>query len=163
MKIIGIVALLASMHSMAGTAISDLKSTARLNSTCNITTNNVEFGTLTLSPAANNGATITNRFVVLCSKTTAFNFQLSKGTGASQFQRSMGSTTTSDRLYYNLYSSMYSDSNTPIYGDGNNNTYSPVLQATGNNQNITVFAYLRLNQYITPGLYKDDVVATLIY
>lgn len=159
MKKLLLTTLLVSLTPLhAQTNTNNFSAESVLSPSCIIQANNISF--FDLKPGQTTAVQmLTAQLNALCTKGTPFTIKLSPGNG-TYAQRNMVSPDSDDKLLYHIYTRI---NNTISLGDGSTGT--GVYTGVGNNNFIPYLMYLRINrnQYVTPGLYTDELTLTIEY
>jgi len=152
-------ALLASLPlaSLAATTTATFTVTADVQTTCNITAQNLNFGAYT-------GAVLdaTTTLTVTCSNGVPWTIGLNAGTspGATVVTRKMTGP-GADLLGYGLFEDASHTTNWD--NTGGSNVRSGTGAGTGTPQPQTVYGRIPAGSFVGPGAYSDTITATLTF
>ena len=128
-----------------------------------VTATPLYFGTYTGGSASVASATIQINCAIPLDLLPNFTVALSGGNSGLPLGRYMQTSSTSQRLNYNIYPSL---SFITPWGDGTNGTallsYNGVLLHLGNTS-FTVYGQLPAGQFVPPGTYSDTIMVTVSY
>ena len=126
---------------------------------CLITATNANFGSLGLitSTVAALGTITTT---CTSGTTYAVSINAGQGTGATVASRLLTRTGSTDTLRYNIY---LDGTYKQIWGDGSNGTYTRPITGNGAAQPATYYAVLAPQAGVKPGVYIDQLIATVTF
>jgi spore coat protein U-like protein len=158
--------LLISQISFAGSVVATTKATATLNKTCSVSSQEINFGTLSLNTTSNTYYSNGN-VAVLCTKGTSYSIQITFHTPATGSTIYNGNALTGYMTGANTGSVIpYSIQPHPI----DNSTVWGSISDVGNGfvQNHTEYGEIQLNAFgvsafPTPDNYSDIAIATITY
>lgn len=160
-KLFALSLLAASSLAMAESAVAPLDVTATVQSSCELTTSPVAFGSF--KPATSGNVDAAGAVRVTCTVTTPYTVDLGTGNKSSTFDtRWMGGSNVAnaDTLAYNLYL----DSNrTQVWGDTTESTVHATGVGTGSQTVHSVYGRMAKSQFVTPDDYADVVTVTVSY
>lgn len=144
----------------ATTLTNNINSSATLSPKCTISGNKIDFGDI--SPKNSGFVSVTSILRTICTKSTAYTIIIGAGETGDILNRQLKGITSgnNDKLNYTIYDS---SSFINIVGDGTNGTVLISGIGTGNTENITIYGYLNLKQYISPDYYSDNLSVTINY
>lgn len=150
-------------NAVAGSTSANFESNATLNSSCVVSTNNIDFGNI--NPAATGNATLQGNISAICSKGVEYYLYISAGSSNDVRNRAMvGSGGNTDTLKYNVYvTGDHSLIWTDLASQGGGGLGAAGTYGNSNTQNFPIFVKIPLNQYIKPDTYSDSLVVTLMY
>lgn len=174
-----------TQNTQAANLTSSIKTSATLSATCQITTNNLNFGVF--SPATSGSLYVNTNLILNCSKNLSYKIILSSASSSSNMDsngygiasdlnetfirtsnpnfatsyplgaaRIMNGTKSSDQLVFNLFSD--SNHTTPFL-----DTFYLNEVGTGSAQTIPIYGALPLDQFITPDNYTQSVMVFISY
>lgn len=161
--IIGLVPLLISQLSFAGTATGTLSVTANVGDTCTVSSGSslLAFGTFSPGGAALNA---NGNVTVTCSSGDTYTVALDQGsgTGATIPVRVLTNPSPAGTLQYTIYTTA---GRTIVWGDGTGSSQTVAGTGTGVAQNITAYGTIFAGQTATatPGNYTDTVNITVTF
>lgn len=170
MKKIAIIAVLAALgvgSAFAASSTNTFKSTAVINSSCVMSTTNVNMGDITNS--GTNGISASGNITVLCNRLTPYRIFQGFGVNGGINGRLLKHTTAASTVPYLICTQ-------PGVNNGNclnnsrwyppeyfgTNSYHVAGSGTGISQQIPVYLTVYAG-YVTPGTYTDSVVTTLSF
>ena len=141
------------------TTTANFQSSATLNSSCQVSSNPLSFGTFTTSTNEVEGSTTMK---LRCSKGIIASIGISGGNSGYYYSRHMvGNAGNNDQLKYNIYNSQ-----DDIWGEGStidyNNQFGDEYK-TGVEQTIPIVGRIEASQYIKPDTYTDSLTITIQY
>ena len=147
----------AELHAQAQTATTTFRVTARVNAVCEVTSNDLAFGTY--NPKASSPHQVTTLVRATCTPGSTYQVGLNEGTspGATINQRKMASGTNA--LNYQLYSDSARSS---IWGN-TQGTDTVTGVGTGLSQDHTVFGAIPAAQGVPAGDYSDTITVRIYY
>jgi len=147
----------AGLHAQGQTAQTTFRVTARVNAFCEVTANDLQFGTY--NPKAASPHNVTTQLRATCTPNTTYNVGLNEGTsaGGTVNQRKMVSGAQS--LNYQLYSD---SARSAIWGN-TTGTDTVTGVGTGLSQDHTVFGSIPAAQSIPSGDYSDTITVRVYY
>lgn len=142
----------------------NFQTNAQLNSSCNISTNDLSFGIY----APNQANVATGSLNVTCSRSTSY--QISSNYGYYNYRNNKRmfiitdtdhSSSNGNNIPYVIYFNPVFTTST-VWGDG---TYGYKISGagTGNSQTYNLYGQITAGLYPKPAVYGDNVVATLTY
>lgn len=160
--LISLLALSSSLFSnaFAGNTTGNFTSNATVNAVCNISADNMDWGDIQ-TIGSNATITKTSNINVFCSRSAAYNLNLSLGNTWIYPRRNMTSP-LGDKIAYLL--TAYNDA-----GGSGTWGYSYAVSGVGTASNVThkVYGWIELTQFqsnpVRPGSFSDDVVATVTF
>lgn len=146
--------------SQAANQTSNINSSATISPKCSISGNKIDFGDV--SPRNSGFISVTSLLRTICTKSTAYSIVIGPGENGDILNRKLKASTAanSDTLTYTIYDSA-SFSN--IVGDGTNGTVTLSGTGTGIVEEIVIYGYLNLKQYISPDYYYDNLSVIINY
>jgi spore coat protein U-like protein len=149
------VTVLSTSAAMAATTTATFTVSATVVSTCNVTTNNLNFGTY--SGASATGASTVN---ATCSTGTPYTVGLNQGasTGATVTTRKMAGP-GAEYLNYGLFQ----DAGHATNWGNTSGTDTQASTGTGAAQSFTVYGQIPASQFVQAGAYSDTITATLTF
>ncbi|MDE2091744.1 MAG: spore coat protein U domain-containing protein [Gammaproteobacteria bacterium] len=126
--------------------------------TCTVRARPVAFGNY--SPFNTTPLNRTSRITVICNGKGRVNVALSTGQSGTYNPRYMSSTSTSDRLAYNLYTTA---AQVIIFGDGTAGTQTVSKNFSNNRVNLRVYGQLPALENVASGIYADSIMATVTF
>lgn len=154
--------LLSSLVSFSHAAnqTSTLNSSATISPKCSISGNKIDFGDV--SPRNSGFISVTSLLKTVCTKSTAYNIVIGAGENGDILNRKLkaSSSANNDTLTYTIYDS---PSFTNVVGDGTNGTVTIGGIGTGSVEDIVIYGYLNLKQYISPDYYYDNLSVIINY
>jgi spore coat protein U-like protein len=148
----------AEIHAQAQTATTTFRVTARVNAVCEVTSNDLAFGTY--NPKASSPHQVSSLVRATCTPGATYQVGLNAGTspGATINQRKMVSGSNS--LNYQLYSD---SARTSIWGDTpGTDTVTPPA-GTGLSQDLPVYGAIPPAQPAAVGDYSDTITVRVYY
>ena len=147
----------AELHAQAQTATTTFRVTARVNAVCEVTSNDLAFGTY--NPKASSPHQVTTLVRATCTPGSTYQVGLNEGTspGATINQRKMASG--ANALNYQLYSDSARSS---IWGN-TQGTDTVTGVGTGLSQDHTVFGAIPAAQGVPAGDYSDTITVRIYY
>jgi len=132
-------------------------------SACNVTASGVNFGSY--DAASSMPADSTGSVTVSCDRNPPTDVTVTigpSGNSGAFNPRSMRRGGGPDRLNYNLYTDA---SRIVVWGDGTSGTTAVRLRKVNRNRPVTATIYARTppGQDVTPGVYQDSLVVTILY
>jgi spore coat protein U-like protein len=132
-------------------------------SACNVTATGVNFGPYDAASYVPGDST--GSVTVSCDRNPPTDVTVTigpSGNSGAFNPRSMRQTTRTDRLNYNLYTDA---SRNVVWGDGTAGTAAVTLRKVNRNRPVTATIYARTpsGQDVTPGIYVDTLVVTILY
>jgi spore coat protein U-like protein len=124
---------------------------------CNVSSNNVSFGSTGVLSAA---LFATGAVTAQCTLADNYSIALNAGASASLTDRQMILAGGSAVAHYQLYTSSSYGS---IWGDGTSGTSTVTGTGNGGNQTYVVYAEVPAQTTPTPGAYADTITATVTY
>ncbi|WP_101484336.1 spore coat U domain-containing protein [Janthinobacterium sp. 61] len=150
----------ASSTAMAGSTTSNFQANAVMNSSCSVTSTNVNFGTINSADAVNATGTIS----FTCSKSVQYKLGLSSGSSGEIRSREMVGTITgnNDKLSYNLY---VDEGRVALWGNGLPGDGGSIWSGKGSGevQTNTIYGKVNSGQYIKPDTYSDNLIVSVFY
>jgi spore coat protein U-like protein len=143
-------------RSNATTATSTFTTQVTVNSTCIVSSGNIDFGPVgVLTANVDASSTLT----VQCTNTTVYDIGLNAGTGSGASVATRKMTNGSATVNYSLYTD---SAHTTVWG---NTIGSDVVHATGNGAAQSYPVYGRVPPQTTPaaGVYTDTITVTVTY
>jgi len=125
---------------------------------CTVTARAVPFGNY--NPFSINPLNRTARITAVCKGNGRLTVALSTGQSGSYNPRYMISAITSDQLDYNLYTTA---ARVIIFGDGAGGTQTVSKNFKNNTVRVNVYGQITVMQNIAPGIYSDNIVATVTF
>ncbi|WP_261521698.1 spore coat protein U domain-containing protein [Burkholderia multivorans] len=155
--------------SFAGTISASNKTTATLAATCQLSVQNINFGTYN----PNTGDVFAaGQINYQCTKNTNVTVQLNEQSGGwtctnkycfaganGQVGGRILSSTTGDKLLYNLFSSTSYSASTMLQGSNYGGGTAGTFKADGTNQVMPIYGALAGGQWVSPGIYQETVTA----
>ena len=147
----------AGLLAQSQTATTTFRVTARVNAICEVTSNDLAFGTY--NPKASSPHQVTTLIKATCTPGSTYQVGLNEGTspGATINQRKMASGTNA--LNYQLYSDSARSS---IWGN-TQGTDTVTGVGTGLSQDHTVFGAIPAAQGVPAGDYSDTITVRIYY
>ncbi len=151
-------ALLASAPLLAATATDTFEVSIRLQNSCTIAVNDLEFGTVDTLATAHTASTTGT---VTCTGIAPVSIAFDAGTGGTSTLANRQMEQGADTIDYNLYRDA---SHTEILGDGNAATLTIDINSTGGSDGFTIHGMTAPSQNPKPvGYYASTVTATVTY
>ncbi|MBD3770655.1 MAG: spore coat U domain-containing protein [Rhodobacterales bacterium] len=155
--------LLIAVASLSGLAISQTATdsftvSAEVIDACNLTANNLDFGSY--SAISGSAVDATSTLSVTCTNGTSYTIALDEGTTAGGAFTARLMTDSTNTLSYNLYTSA---ARTTVWGDGTGATQTTAGTGSGTLQSLTVYGRVPSSQNVPVGSYSDSVTATITF
>lgn len=146
--------------SQASNQTTTFNSSASISPKCSISGNKIDFGDV--SPRNSGFISVSSLLKTICTKSTVYNIVIGAGENGDILNRKLkaSSTANSDTLTYTIYDS---PSFSNIVGDGTNGTVTISGTGTGSVEDIVIYGYLNLKQYISPDYYYDNLSVIINY
>jgi spore coat protein U domain-containing protein, fimbrial subunit CupE1/2/3/6 len=127
---------------------------------CNVTASGgFGFGNYDAFNVSPTDATATNLIALSCNGNGSATINLSTGGSGSYFPRTM--TDGIENLNYNLYTSA---SLTTVWGDGTGGTGNMAMSYHGSTSgSFSVYGRIPAQQNVTPNVYSDAIIVTVLY
>ncbi|HDR9189401.1 TPA: spore coat protein U domain-containing protein [Burkholderia vietnamiensis] len=153
-----------------GTISTSNKATANLVATCQLSSQNISFGTYN----SNSGDVFaTGQISYQCTKNTNVTVQMNEQSGGMTCSikycyagangqvggRQLYSSTSTDVLLYNLFSNTSYSASTMLQGSNYGTGNAGTLKSDGTSQIFTIYAAMAGGQWVTPGVYTENVTA----
>ena len=147
----------AAVHAQSQTATTTFRVTAKVQAVCEVTSNDLNFGTY--NPKASSPHQVTTLLRATCTPGSTYNIGLNEGTspGATINQRKMASG--ANALNYQLYSD---SARSTIWGN-TTGTDTVTGVGTGLSQDHTVFGAVPAAQAVPAGDYADTITVRVYY
>ena len=151
--------LLFANSTLAATATTTFKVTAKVASSCKVTATDLNFGAYDPLAAALDG---TSTITATCTAQTPYTIGLDAGlkAGGTTTRRMTGDDTATTLLSYELYSDT---TRTAIWGAPGGTTTVEQSALTGGALNYTVYGRIPASQYVPAANYADTVTVTVTY
>lgn len=143
-----------AMSASAATATSTFQVTANVQSVCQISAGNLNFGNY-----SGVQLTSTSNISVTCTQNQAYDVGLNGGSNALAVNARKMTGPGGTVLGYGLYS----DTNHTTNWGNTVGTDTVRRNGNGNNQSLTIYGLLPANQLVQPGAYSDTITATITY
>ncbi len=151
-------------QAFASNTSTNFESNATLNSTCEISTANINFGNFI--PSSTGSVDIVGNINTLCSKGISYTIGITSGISGNHGNRYMvGSNGNTDKLNYSL--KFISGLTYVNWGEstsiGDPDKVKSVLINDGTALTHTIYARIPSNQYIKPDVYSDNLTVIVTY
>lgn len=148
----------ASMVAHSATETADFNVTLTILANCQITAEDIDFGTYSVGQTADYSQT--GDVVVTCAAgTTPYDVSLSTGGSGNYVTRQMTHSLVL-LVNYNLYTEA---AHTNVWGDGSGATVTQPSNTIDQVQTFTAYGNVPSGQTVTPGTYIDTITATVTF
>lgn len=146
--------------SFATNQSTSFQGSALLSPKCTIQGTRIDFGDI--SPRNSGYISVVTYITTICTRETNFSISLGAGASGNILHRLLtaNSALNNDKLEYSIFKDLNLSS---LLGDGTNGTVTLTGVGTGTPQALPVYGYLRLNQYIRPDYYTDNLTVSVSY
>lgn len=152
--------LVSLSQAQATNVSSNLNSSASIAPKCTISGNKIDFGDI--SPRNLGFVSVNSILKTICTKSTSYTIIIGAGETGDILNRKLKGNTAgnNDKLNYTIYDT---SSFKNILGDGTNGTMVISGTGTGKSEDIVIYGYLNLKQYISPDYYSDSLSVIINY